>query len=262
MNAYNRKPAAQAETHAQREGMATATPPRFPEAVQAPLPASVAPYNPSPNTYPPQHPGHGEDPILSKAWPYFWAEGMVLFTLGIGCLVSPALLGDNAFQEIIGGLMMMAGIIKAIRSYQSREIPGFLASLTAAVFALVVGILLTTYGNRTFFSGLLALRVFFIMQTVTNFIFAGQFSGYPYASGFKLVSFVAFLMLILTIFGTLKEDLLFPSICMGALLMLEGALIFGVSLGLQRMAKGLPYQYEGHQAGQHPAKSNNSYYGV
>jgi hypothetical protein len=89
---------------------------------------------------------------------------------------------------------------------------------------------------------------YFMVQTVTSFIFAGQFRGYPYAEGFRLLAYAALGMVFCMAFGLFKTHQSFVSICTGTLLMLEGAIVYGVSLGLQRMARGLPYQYDASTA--------------
>jgi uncharacterized membrane protein HdeD (DUF308 family) len=181
------------------------------------------------------------DETLEKSWPFFYTEGLVLFGLGMASLTLPALLGEAFFREIVGALLMMAGMMKGIRSFQARELPGFLPSLASAVLTLVIGTLLTVYPQDSFLDDRVALSIYFMIQTMTHFVFAGQFYGYPYAGGFKFVSISAFVMLIGLSFGLLKQEALFPSIFTGTLMMLEGSLVFGVALGLQRMARGLPY---------------------
>jgi uncharacterized membrane protein HdeD (DUF308 family) len=181
------------------------------------------------------------DETLEKCWPFFYTEGLVLFSLGMGSLTLPAMAGEGFFREIVGALLIMAGMMKGIRSFQARELPGFLPSLASAVLTLVIGTLLTVYPHDSFLDERVALSIYFMIQTVTNFVFSGQFYGYPYAGGYKFVSLSAFVMLILLSFGLLKQEALFPSIFTGTLMMLEGSLVFGVALGLQRMAKGLPY---------------------
>ncbi len=181
------------------------------------------------------------DETLEKCWPFFYTEGLVLFSLGMGSLTLPAMAGEGFFREIVGALLIMAGMMKGIRSFQARELLGFLPSLASAVLTLVIGTLLTVYPHDSFLDERVALSIYFMIQTVTNFVFSGQFYGYPYAGGYKFVSLTAFVMLILLSFGLLKNEALFPSIFTGTLMMLEGSLVFGVALGLQRMAKGLPY---------------------
>jgi uncharacterized membrane protein HdeD (DUF308 family) len=181
------------------------------------------------------------DETLEKSWPFFYTEGLVLFSLGMASLILPALLGETFFREIVGALLMIASMMKGVRSFQTRELPGFLPSLASAVLTLVIGTLLTVYPQDSFLDVRVALSIYFMIQTMTHFIFAGQFYGYPYAGGFKFVSISAFVMLIGLSIGLMKQEALFPSIFTGTLMMLEGSLVFGVGLGLQRMARGLPY---------------------
>ncbi|MFN7309798.1 MAG: hypothetical protein ACK5T0_00340, partial [Vampirovibrionales bacterium] len=181
------------------------------------------------------------DETLEKCWPFFYTEGLVLFSLGMGSLTLPAMAGEGFFREIVGALLVMAGMMKGIRSFQARELPGFLPSLASAVLTLVIGTLLTVYPHDSFLDERVALSIYFMIQTVTNFVFSGQFYKYPYAGGYKFVSLTSFVMLIMLSFGLLKQEALFPSIFTGTLMMLEGSLVFGVALGLQRMARGLPY---------------------
>jgi uncharacterized membrane protein HdeD (DUF308 family) len=181
------------------------------------------------------------DETLEKCWPFFYTEGLVLFSLGMGSLTLPAMAGEGFFREIVGALLVMAGMMKGIRSFQARELPGFSPSLASAVLTLVIGTLLTVYPHDSFLDERVALSIYFMIQTVTNFVFSGQFYKYPYAGGYKFVSLTSFVMLIMLSFGLLKQEALFPSIFTGTLMMLEGSLVFGVALGLQRMARGLPY---------------------
>jgi hypothetical protein len=181
------------------------------------------------------------DETLEKSWPFFYTEVLVLFSLGMASLILPALLGETFFREIVGALLMIASMMKGVRSFQTRELPGFLPSLASAVLTLVIGTLLTVYPQDSFLDVRVALSIYFMIQTMTHFIFAGQFYGYPYAGGFKFVSISAFVMLIGLSIGLMKQEALFPSIFTGTLMMLEGSLVFGVGLGLQRMARGLPY---------------------
>jgi uncharacterized membrane protein HdeD (DUF308 family) len=181
------------------------------------------------------------DPILEKAYPFFAGEGVLLFLLGMLTLLVPAIAGTQAFFSLAGGLMIMAGLVKGVRSYFARELPGFLASLTTSVFTLVIGTLLTVYNQDSLINAKVATLLFFILQTITHFIFAGRFHGYPYASGFRLVALSALVMFLFLTLSIKGVDARLPGIFAGTLFMLEGALLFGVSLGLQRMAKGLPY---------------------
>ena len=194
------------------------------------------------------------DEVLDRSWPYFYTEGLVLFSLGMGSLVLPALAGEGFFREIVGSLLVMAGLMKGIRSFKAREISGFLPSVVSAVLTLVIGTLLTVYSQDSFLNARVAICLFFMIQTVTHFIFSGQFYDYPYAGGFKFVALTAFVMMILLSFGLLKEEALFPSIFTGTLLMLEGSLIFAVALGLEKMSKGLPYL---HTTFKPPSKFHN-----
>jgi uncharacterized membrane protein HdeD (DUF308 family) len=220
------------------KGISTVNAPKIAESTGAPPQATT------PKVLDPKEDDESDiivDETLEKCWPFFYTEGLVLFCLGMGSLTLPALAGEGFFREIVGALLIMAGMMKGIRSFQARELPGFLPSLASAVLTLVIGTLLTVYPHDSFLDERVALSIYFMIQTVTNFVFSGQFYGYPYAGGYKFVSLSAFVMLILLSFGLLKQEALFPSIFTGTLMMLEGSLVFGVALGLQRMAKGLPY---------------------
>jgi|GEM_PF-6491609 len=202
-------------------------------------------------------PANEVDPILEKAYPYFGAEGIVLFILGMSTLISPAMVeGTSFFRDTVGGLMMFAGVMKLIRSYKARELPGFLPSLTSAVFLIVVGVLLSVYSKDSFVNERGLIGFYFIVQTVTSFLFANQFQGYPYAGGFKILAALTIGTVFSLAFGVFSDQNTFGSICLGALLMLEGAIVYGVCLGLQRMARGLPYQYDASSATQHHRNYN------
>ncbi len=145
--------------------------------------------------------------------------------------------------------MVVAALFKLLRSFKSRELPGFLPSLASAVFTLVIGSLLTMYNEDGLINAYRAATFYFFLQSTTNFFFTGQFHGYPYPSGFRLVSGTALAMfLMFTLFRFAVNDPRLPGIFVGTLFMVEGAVLYAVSLGLQRMAKGLPYLHPSHAA--------------
>jgi uncharacterized membrane protein HdeD (DUF308 family) len=206
-------------------------------------PGTTAPVEAFVNT----HEAEVVDPLLQKAYPFFNLEGTMLFILGMFTILVPSIFGSATFYIFSGGLMVMAALFKLLRSFKSRELPGFMPSLASAVFTLVIGSLLTMYNEDGLINAYRAATFYFFLQAITNFIYTGQFYNYPYPAGFRLIASTAMVMfLMFTLFRFAFTDARLPGIFVGTLFMVEGAVLYAVSLGLQRMAKGLPYLHPSH----------------
>ena len=178
------------------------------------------------------------DPILERCWPYFLTEGIAFGIFGFMAVVLPAVLGADASADFMGILFVMCAIMQLVRSYTARELPGFLPSLIAAVFTLNIGALIFAYPTDRSISTPLGLCLFFMVQALANFFFSQNFRPFPYAQGFLFLGTLCGLFLFLMIVPNVWKDDILQNLLVGTELLLHGAILAGVALGLQRMARG------------------------
>ena len=178
------------------------------------------------------------DTILERCWPYFLTEGIAFGIFGFMAVVLPAVLGPDASADFMGILFVMCAIMQLVRSYMARELPGFLPSLIAAVFTLNIGALIFAYPTDRSISTPLGLCLFFMVQALANFFFSQNFRPFPYAQGFLFLGTLCGLFLFLMIVPTVWKDDILQNLLVGTELLLHGAILAGVALGLQRMARG------------------------
>jgi uncharacterized membrane protein HdeD (DUF308 family) len=83
--------------------------------------------------------------ILARAlhdhWGWFLAEGIALTVLGLGAMILPTVAGVVA-TIALGWLLLMAGLVGLIATFNTRQAPGFAFSLLSALLALFVGAVL------------------------------------------------------------------------------------------------------------------------
>jgi uncharacterized membrane protein HdeD (DUF308 family) len=178
------------------------------------------------------------DPILERCWPYFLTEGIAFGVLGFMAVVLPAVLGADASADFMGILFVMCAIMQLVRAYTARELPGFLPSLIAAVFTLNIGALIFAYPTDRSISTPLGLCLFFMVQALANFFFSQNFRPFPYAQGFLFLGTLCGLFLFLMVIPNVWKDDILQNLLVGTELLLHGAILAGVALGLQRMARG------------------------
>lgn len=178
------------------------------------------------------------DPILERCWPYFLTEGVAFGIFGFMAVVLPAVLGADASADFMGILFVMCAVMQLVRSYTARELPGFLPSLIAAVFTLNIGALIFAYPTDRSISTPLGLCLFFMVQALTNFFFSQNFKPFPYAQGFLFLGTLCGLFLFLMVIPNVWKDDILQNLLVGTELLLHGAILAGVALGLQRMARG------------------------
>jgi uncharacterized membrane protein HdeD (DUF308 family) len=178
------------------------------------------------------------DTILERCWPYFLTEGIAFGIFGFMAVVLPAVLGADASADFMGILFVMCAIMQLVRAYTARELPGFLPSLIAAVFTLNIGALIFAYPTDRSISTPLGLCLFFMVQALSNVFFSQDFRPFPYAQGFLFLGTLCGLFLFLMIIPNVWKDDILQNLLVGTELLLHGAILAGVALGLQRMARG------------------------
>jgi uncharacterized membrane protein HdeD (DUF308 family) len=179
-----------------------------------------------------------QDVILERCWPYFLTEGIAFGLFGFMAVVLPAVLGAEANADFMGILFVMCATMQLVRAYTARELPGFLPSLIAAVFTLNIGALIFAYPTDRSISTPLGLCLFFMVQGVSNVFFSQNFRPFPYAQGFLFLGTLSGLFLFLMLIPNVWKDDILQNLLVGTELLLHGAILAGVALGLQRMARG------------------------
>jgi len=179
-----------------------------------------------------------QDMILERCWPYFLTEGIAFGLFGFMAVVLPAVLGAEANADFMGILFVMCATMQLVRAYTARELPGFLPSLIAAVFTLNIGALIFAYPTDRSISTPLGLCLFFMVQGISNVFFSQNFRPFPYAQGFLFLGTLSGLFLFLMLIPNVWKDDILQNLLVGTELLLHGAILAGVALGLQRMARG------------------------
>jgi uncharacterized membrane protein HdeD (DUF308 family) len=164
-------------------------------------------------------------------------QGLVDAALGIFALLVPAW-WSQAPVAWLGFLFVLSASVQIARAYTTRALPGFLPALIGGVAALVFGLLLWAYPTDRSVTTPLLLSLLFASQSACASLWAKALHQLPYTQGFKVLAALSATFSVLLVVSPVKTDPLFYSLFTGGHLLLQGALLSGVALGVQALGQG------------------------
>jgi uncharacterized membrane protein HdeD (DUF308 family) len=108
---------------------------------------------------------------LHEHWVFYLIEGIILIALGAAAIIIPPI-ATIAVTIFFGGLFLLSGIVGLITTFWMRGVPGFWWSVTSAILAIIVGVMLMGWPMRGALSLTFLLIVFFIIEGVVSVMFA------------------------------------------------------------------------------------------
>ena len=114
---------------------------------------------------------------LPKYRTFFFVEGIVFIILGILAMALPQVT-TLAVELFIGWILLIGGLVQLVRSFTSKEIPGFWPSFIAACLSIVVGLLLIAYPIQGIISLTLLLTLFFLADGLSKLVLGFQYRSF------------------------------------------------------------------------------------
>jgi uncharacterized membrane protein HdeD (DUF308 family) len=102
---------------------------------------------------------------------FYLVEGIVLMCLGAAAIIVPPV-ATLAVTIFLGWLFLVSGIVGLFTTFWMRGVPGFWWSLTSAILAIVVGVLLIGWPIAVTLPLTFLLVAFFLIEGVASIMFA------------------------------------------------------------------------------------------
>lgn len=127
-------------------------------------------------------------------WKLFLAQGIVMMVLGFLAVAVPNI-ATLAVEIFVGWLFFVGGIFRAISVWHSRQAPGFLWSVLAAVLSVVLGLILIFRPLAGVLTLTMVLVAFFIIEGIASIIAAIEHRQHLRSWGWVLFSGIIDLLL-------------------------------------------------------------------
>ena len=127
-------------------------------------------------------------------WKFFLAEGIVMLVFGLLAIAVPEV-ASLAIAILIGWLFFIGGIFRTMSLLRHRQMPGFFWSLSTAVLAIVLGLVLLLRPIAGVLTLTLALVVFFVVEGVAAILLAIEHRRHVASWGWVLLSGLVDLLL-------------------------------------------------------------------
>lgn len=98
---------------------------------------------------------------MQRLWKWFLALGIGLLVLGTAALWASVAVTLTSVL-LFGILLLISGIIQVVHAFQTRQSDGFALRLIAAIFDLVIGLLMVTHPMASALALTLLLAAFFL----------------------------------------------------------------------------------------------------
>lgn len=164
-------------------------------------------------------------------WKVFLLQGIVMMALGVLAIALPEI-STLAIEIIIGWLLFVGGIFRAVMLLRAKRIPGFGWSLATALVAVALGAVLVLRPLEGVLTLTMVLAVFFAIEGIAAIILTVEFRRRLHNWGWILLDgAVSLVLAFLIVWG-------WPSTAAWAIGLLVGInmLFFGLSLLMTAIA--------------------------
>lgn len=171
---------------------------------------------------------------IHEHWKVFLVQGLVMMGLGVLAIALPEI-STLAIEIIIGWLLFVGGIFRAVMLLRAKRIPGFGWSLTAALVTVALGVVLVIRPLEGVLTLTMVLAIFFVVEGIASIILAVEFRRRLHNWGWILFNgLISLLLAFLIVWG-------WPSTAAWAIGLLVGInmLFFGLSLTMTALAARL-----------------------
>jgi uncharacterized membrane protein HdeD (DUF308 family) len=127
-------------------------------------------------------------------WKLFLAQGIVMMILGVLAVAVPNI-ATLAVEIFVGWLFFAGGIFRAISVWHSRQAPGFVWSLLAAVLSVVLGLILIFHPLAGVLTLTMVLVAFFVIEGIASIVAAIEHRQHLRSWGWVLFSGIIDLLL-------------------------------------------------------------------
>lgn len=115
--------------------------------------------------------------VIQKNRTLITFEGIVFLLLGFAAIAFPVFF-TFGLEQLLGWILVIAGIAQGVRVYQFWGTPGNFATLVNGILSLIVGVLLLAYPLGGVLTLTLLLTVFFLIEGVFKIAFSISFKEY------------------------------------------------------------------------------------
>ena len=171
---------------------------------------------------------------IHEHWKVFLVQGIVMMALGVLAIALPEI-STIAIEIIIGWLLFVGGIFRAVMLLRAKRIPGFGWSLATAIVAVVLGAVLVLRPLEGVLTLTMVLAVFFVVEGIAAIILSVEFRRRLHNWGWILLDgLVSLVLAFLIVWG-------WPGTAAWAIGLLVGInmLFFGLSLLMTALAARL-----------------------
>ena len=171
---------------------------------------------------------------IHEHWKVFLVQGIVMMALGVLAIALPEI-STIAIEIIIGWLLFIGGIFRAVMLLRAKRIPGFGWSLATAIVAVVLGAVLVFRPLEGVLTLTMVLAVFFVVEGIAAIILSVEFRRRLHNWGWILLDgLVSLVLAFLIVWG-------WPGTAAWAIGLLVGInmLFFGLSLLMTALAARL-----------------------
>jgi len=181
---------------------------------------------------------HDTDDLASKMhaavhanWKAFLIEGILLVILGLGAMVVPPL-ASLAVTVFLGWMFVVSGIAGLALTFWARQMPGFWWSLTSALLAIAVGVILLTRPVQATLTLTIVVGAYFLAEGVTTIMYALEHRReLSQRWGWMLTAGIMDIVVALIIVAGLPGSALWAiGLLVGINLLFGGATLIGVAL--------------------------------
>jgi uncharacterized membrane protein HdeD (DUF308 family) len=106
---------------------------------------------------------------LSRGWLIF--EGFAFLLLGILAIILPGIM-TLGVELFIGWLLLLGGLVKGFRTFQTYHTPGFWSSLATSLIAIIVGMLMLAYPLNGIITLTILLTAYFFIEGIAKIVWA------------------------------------------------------------------------------------------
>jgi uncharacterized membrane protein HdeD (DUF308 family) len=169
--------------------------------------------------------------LVQAHWRRFLVQGALMIALGTLAVALPVVI-TLAIEILIGWLLVIGGVWRAISLARSSRMPGFGWSLAMAMVAIVLGAMLVMMPLAGMLTLTMLLITFFVLEAVGKILFALDLRKHSQNWGWVLATGVIDLLLAALIFSG------WPSTAAWAIGLLVGInmIFFGASLVMISLA--------------------------
>jgi uncharacterized membrane protein HdeD (DUF308 family) len=127
-------------------------------------------------------------------WKFFLAEGIVMLVLGLAAIAVPEI-ASLTIAILIGWLFFVGGIFRTLSLLRHRGMPGFAWSVSTAVLAIVLGLVLLLRPIAGVLTLTIALVAFFVVEGGAAILLAIEHRRHLPSWGWVLLSGLVDLLL-------------------------------------------------------------------